>query len=59
MDGVEVSFTDAFFADPEALTATYVIPLVMTGVTNADRILNGTLSEKDRIFDLMVENQKR
>ena len=45
MDGVEVSFTDAFFADPEALTATYVIPLVMTGVTNADRILNGTLSE--------------
>lgn len=27
------------------MTATYVIPLVMTGVTNADRILNGTLSE--------------
>ena len=45
MNGVEVSFTDAFFADPEALTSTYVIPLVMTGVTNADRILNGTLSE--------------
>ena len=45
MNGVEVSFTDAFFADPEALTTTYVIPLVMTGVTNADRILSGTLSE--------------
>lgn len=45
MGGVEVSFTDAFFADPEALTSTYVIPLVMTNVTNADRILAGKLSE--------------
>lgn len=45
MDGVEVSFTDAFFADPKTLTTNYVIPLVMTDVSNADRILTGTLSE--------------
>lgn len=40
--GVEVHFTDAFFADPKSLENTYVIPLVMTEVHNADSILSGT-----------------
>lgn len=40
-DGVEVQLTDAFFADPEAMKNTYVIPLQMTNVTNADSILSG------------------
>lgn len=40
-DGVEVQLTDAFFADPNALNNTYVIPLRMTNVVNADSILSG------------------
>ncbi|WP_321372616.1 DUF5627 domain-containing protein [uncultured Draconibacterium sp.] len=40
-DGVEVQLTDAFFADPNALKNTYVIPLRMTNVVNADSILSG------------------
>lgn len=39
---VEVQLHDAFFADPKALENTYVIPLVMTEVTNADSILSGS-----------------
>lgn len=39
--GVEVEFTDAFFADPKSLVATYVIPLVMTNVNSGDSILRG------------------
>ncbi len=39
--GVEVSLTDAFFADPLALERNYVIPLVMTSVQGADSILQG------------------
>jgi hypothetical protein len=39
--GVGVQLTNAFFADPNALTNTYVIPLKMTEVTNADAILSG------------------
>lgn len=42
MGGVEVQLTDAFFADPAALSATYVIPLVMTKQQGASRILTGT-----------------
>lgn len=41
MGGVEVQLTDAFFADPLSLTNTYVIPLVMSNVQNADSILSG------------------
>ncbi|MEJ6979486.1 DUF5627 domain-containing protein [Pedobacter sp. P351] len=37
--GVEVQLTDAFFADPLSVNTTYVIPLKMTGVTNADSML--------------------
>ena len=39
--GVEVQLTDAFFADANALNNTYVIPLRMTDVVNADTILSG------------------
>ena len=39
--GVEVTLTDAFFADPLALERNYVIPLVMTSVQGADSILQG------------------
>ena len=39
--GVEVQFTDAFFADPKSLLTNYVIPLRMTDVQNADSILQG------------------
>lgn len=38
---VGVQLTDAFFADPNALNSTYVVPLRMTSVTNADSILSG------------------
>ncbi|MDD2602105.1 MAG: DUF5627 domain-containing protein [Prevotella sp.] len=38
---VEVQLTDAFFADPDAVSNTYVIPLVMTSQTGADSILVG------------------
>lgn len=39
--GVDVQLTDAFFADPIAVKNTYVIPLKMTNVINADTILSG------------------
>ncbi|MDE6542014.1 MAG: DUF1735 domain-containing protein [Muribaculaceae bacterium] len=42
MGGVDVKFTDAFFADPASTTNTYVIPLVITGQKGADGILAGT-----------------
>lgn len=38
---VEVQLTDAFFADSKSLERTYVIPLRMTNVVNADSILSG------------------
>lgn len=38
---VGIQLQDAFFADPKALQKTYVIPLLMTGVNNADHILTG------------------
>lgn len=39
--GVEVQLTDAFFADPEAIRNTYVIPMQMSNVSAADTILSG------------------
>lgn len=39
--GVDVQLTDAFFADPLAIKNTYVIPLKMKNVVNADTILSG------------------
>lgn len=44
MGAVDVQFTDKFFEDPEALNNTYVIPLKMTDVVNADSILSGKTS---------------
>lgn len=38
--GVEVQLTDAYFADPLSANTTYVIPLTMTNVVNADSILS-------------------
>ena len=38
---VEVQFTDDFFNHPNSLDLNYVIPLVITDVTNADSILRG------------------
>lgn len=37
--GVEVQLKDAFFADPLSVNTTYVIPLKMSSVANADSIL--------------------
>ncbi len=39
--GIKVQLTDAFFADPNSLKNTYVIPLRMTQVVNAYSILSG------------------
>jgi hypothetical protein len=44
MGGLEVQLTDAFFADPRAIRNTFVIPLKMKAVTNADSILKGQSS---------------
>ena len=41
----EVQLTDAFFNDPDAVTKTYVIPLVMTSQTGFGKILTGSLNE--------------
>lgn len=40
--GTEVSLSDAFFADADAIKNTYVIPLRMVNAVGADRILTGT-----------------
>lgn len=42
MGGLEVQLTDAFFADPRAIKNTFVIPLRINAVTNADSVLRGT-----------------
>jgi hypothetical protein len=39
--GIEVQLTDAFFADPRSIKNTFVIPLRIESVTNADSILSG------------------
>lgn len=48
--GIEVQLTDDFFADPRSIENTFVIPLIIKSVTNADSILRGTS---------MVENPDR
>jgi len=40
MGGLEVQLTDAFFADPRSVTNTFVIPLRINSVVNADSILH-------------------
>ncbi|MBN1116437.1 MAG: DUF1735 domain-containing protein [Bacteroidales bacterium] len=39
--GIEVQLSDAFFNDPRSVENTYVIPLRIESVTNADSILRG------------------
>jgi hypothetical protein len=39
--GIELQLTDAFFADPKAIKNTYVLPLRIASVENADSILSG------------------
>ncbi|MFD1820820.1 protein of unknown function [Pseudarcicella hirudinis] len=39
--GVDIQLTDEFFADPKSIKNTYVIPLTMTSVVDADSILYG------------------
>jgi hypothetical protein len=41
MGGIEVQLTDAFFEDSLSIKNTYIIPLVITSVTNADSVLRG------------------
>jgi hypothetical protein len=41
MGGLEVQLTDAFFQDPRSIKNTFVIPLRIDGVSNADSILSG------------------
>ena len=42
MGGVEVQLTDKFFADPDAINTTYVVPVKMTKIVKgADQILTG------------------
>ncbi len=49
LGGVEVQLSDAFFSDSLSLRNTYVIPLRMTRVTNADSILSGTPKFDDAV----------
>ncbi len=44
MGGMEVQLTDAFFADPRSIKNTFVIPLKINAVTNADSVLKGASS---------------
>ena len=48
MGGVEVQLTDKFFADPDAIKTTYVVPVKMTSIVKgADQILTGTPAFED------------
>lgn len=45
MGGLEVQLTDAFFADPRAIKNTFVIPLKIVSVVNADSVLRGSTTK--------------
>ncbi len=45
MGGLEVQLTDAFFADPLSVKNTFVIPLKIVSVVNADSVLRGSASK--------------
>lgn len=47
MGGLEVQLTDAFFQDPRSIKNTFVIPLRITNVVNADSILSGKSENKN------------
>lgn len=44
MGGMEIQLTDAFFADPRSIKNTFVIPMKINSVTNADSVLKGVSS---------------
>lgn len=47
---LKVKLTDKFFADPKSVGNCYVIPVRMTDVAGADRILEGTPSEENPVL---------
>ncbi len=48
--GITVHLTDKFFADPKAVGHCYVIPVRMTDVTGADKILTGTPADENPVL---------
>ena len=40
--GLEIQLVDAFFADPRSIKNTFVVPLKINSVANADSVLRGT-----------------
>ncbi|MDE6551490.1 MAG: DUF1735 domain-containing protein [Muribaculaceae bacterium] len=48
--GVRVHLTDKFFADRKSVGNCYVIPVRMTDVAGADRILTGTATEENPVL---------
>ena len=50
MGGVTLHLTDKFFEDPKSVGQCYVIPVRMTDVTGADRILTGTPTEENPVL---------
>ncbi|HEX6426487.1 MAG TPA: DUF5627 domain-containing protein, partial [Niastella sp.] len=47
MGALEVQLTDAFFQDPRSIKNTFVMPLRITGVVNADSVLSGKTGRTD------------
>lgn len=50
MGGLKVHLTDKFFADKKSIDRCYVIPVLMTGVSGADRILTGQPAEENPVL---------
>ncbi|MDE6633195.1 MAG: DUF1735 domain-containing protein [Muribaculaceae bacterium] len=48
--GVKVHFTEKFFADPKSVGNCYVIPVRMTDVAGADKIITGTATEENPVL---------
>lgn len=40
--GTTITLTDAFFADPNAIKNTYVVPVIITDAVGVDRVITGT-----------------
>ena len=45
MGGLEIQLTDAFFADPRSVKNTFVVPLKIMSVSNADSVLRGSTTK--------------
>lgn len=50
MGGLKVRLTDKFFADEKSVGQCYVIPIRMTGVSGADKIIEGTATEENPVL---------